>query len=204
MNATDIDQADAIRLQAIAPWVRRANREITKRIADARAHAEQSLDNRRSGYSREQLKTAQDRLQELQQCLIGSGVGQRGLVQDARAAFYGQAYREWLLLIPKEVRWEKALPTTAGERDARTMLVHGISLLAEVGPTFEQVGKQLKSAINAAQSGSSGHQTIDTWERQAGSNLQSRILTVLSDSEVKIRDDVGRSMIRPELRSWTK
>lgn len=200
-----IDEADAVRLQAIAPWVRKANREITRRIADARAHAEQSRENRHPGYGRQQLKTAQDRLQELQQCLIGSGLGTMGLIQDARADFYRRARREWLQLIPPQVLHLRPELVAKEERQTRSMFLHGVSLLAEVEPEFVKTESQLRAATNAAQSqpGGSGHQTIDTWERQATSNLQGRILTVLSDSEVKIRDDVGRSLIKPELRSWT-
>lgn len=205
----DIDEADAARLRSIAPWVRRANREIERRVADARAHAERSLDPQpHPGAARQKLKAADSRLQELQRCLIGSGLGPAGLVQDARAEFYRQAHRDWEPMIPEQVRNPKGGPTMTGEMKARAFFIHDRSLLAEMEPTFQQAERSLKSSLNASTTTSRdterAYVTLDTWEKKTSDSIKQRVLTCLSDAEVAIRDLVGRSLIRPDLRSWTE
>ena len=197
----NIDAADNLRLQTIAPWVRRADREISRRIADARVHAERSIS--RTNASSRHLVTALTRLAELQECLIGSEIDPSGgLVQDARADFYRLAHKQ---PIPEAIRDPHAIGTDSGRRSAMTLTLFGLSPLAEIQAIFLPIRNSLKTTIALARQYDMDSQgramVLDTWEKQSSDRISQAITGMLSNSEVAIFNLVGHEMIKPELRA---
>lgn len=197
----NIDAADKLRLQAIAPWVRRCNREIERRIADARAHAERSV--ARSNASAKHAVTAEQRLEELMECLIGSEINPlRGVIQDARAGFYHRAFQQ---TIPESIRDPRATGTHSGEASARELRLWGLTPMAEMQAIFLPIRNSLKTTIALAkqhQMDSAQRATVlDTWEAQAVNRIGQAVLGMLSNSEVAIFNLVGHSMIKAEMRA---
>ena len=196
----DIDAADKLRLQAIAPWVRRANREIARRVADAAAHAERPSTRANPG---RHLITPIERLADLRECLVGSGeTNIRGIIPDARAAFYRMAFRQTM---PDAIRDASALPTRYGETQARTVSLFGLSLFAEIQPVFLSAINGLKTTLHMIQTQDMNSQqrsdAMDTWETMTRNKIQQAVMGMLSDAEVAIMNLVGRQMIRPEFRA---
>lgn len=194
-----IDAADRLRLQAIAPWLRKANAEITRRIGDARAHAERSL--ARSNASAKHLVTAQTRLEELQTCLVGTESSpHRGVIQDARAHCYAAAFRQSL---PESIRDSAAIPTPFGERSARELKLWGLTPLAEMQAVFLPVQNSLRTSLALAKLSEpdSRESILDTWETRAIDRISQAIVGMLSNSEAAIFNLVGHSMVKPELRA---
>lgn len=201
----NVDAADKLRRQAIAPWAIKANRAIKTRIEDARAHAERSLGRARyPGQSRIQVETALQRLWELQECLVGSGPeSTRGIVQDARADFYRRAFGSWSIMIPPECLDPRVGSTRHNEDVCRKLTLFGLTLLAEVSPAFLSAENSLRTTLHAADrmEPTQQRESLDLWENKARNAIQSKIEGMLSDSEVAITEMVGQSMIRVEMRA---
>lgn len=200
----NIDAADKLRLQAIAPWARRANREIERRIADARAHAERSV--ARSNASAKHAVTAEQRLEELMECLIGSEANpHRGVVQDARVGFYRKAFQQ---PIPESIRDPHAIGTHSGEASARELKLWGLTPMAEMQAVFLPIKNSLKTTMALARQYQMDSQQrgmiLDTWEAQAVARIGQAITGMLSNSEVAIFNLVGHQMVKAEFREKSR
>jgi hypothetical protein len=210
------EERDAVRLEAIAPWAKRAQARIESRVADARAHAESAVTKAAIGaedgretwrlLARQRSATAaKSRLEELSDWLTGSSrLSLSGLIQDARAKLYRSAFDHMRPLIPPEVLDDAASPNGSGERAARGLILHAKSPLQEIAPVFLAATQSLQSTINACASDTVSPKQrngmLDSWEKRTADAINQKVAEMLSDSDVAICNLVGRQLLREEFR----
>jgi hypothetical protein len=213
-----IDPLDAPHIERLRPWLINAWSAIDTQIENARAHAEKGMTrvvvNAEEGRStwrslnrQKSAQAAQKRLGELRLHLVGSGkMSLYGLVQDARAEFYVQSFDHWRaqpgfdkILDPSVV------PTVSGARKHRGLIIHDMSPFQEIAPVFLSISDALTRAMNAAAvQGLTDKQQdaiFSQWENKAKERLKMKAKEMLSDSQIRILGDVGRSMVREDMRS---
>lgn len=211
-----IDPADLPHITLLMPWIDRANQEIETQVENAASHAEKSLtrsvvsanDGRqtwRTIAGQRSAKAAFKRLDDLSEFLVGrTKTSLQGHVQDARAAFYRDAFLHWRPLIPVKILDEKASWTASGERAARGLILFGMSPLSEISPVFLTARNGLQAALNAAAVQSSTEKqrqdVLDTWESRTIDSLKRKIAGMLSDSQIGVMNMVGQTMVKQEFR----
>lgn len=204
----DRDQDERAAAERVRPWVERCDRLIRARLLDARSHAWHALTgvvvNARDGQatrlaarSTRSYGAARERLAELRDGLLDA-------IQDARADFYRAGFVAWEGKIPGQLLDERAGPTRAGERNARSLLIHGRDLKADLSGSIEAIDRDLVAAITLAglrtATDRQARDHLDGWAARASMALQRQIRTLISDSDVAIYWAVGRSLILPEFR----
>jgi hypothetical protein len=212
-----IDPADVPHIERLKPWIDKANRAIDSAVEHARLHAGRSMtsavvsaDEGRATWrllrKQKSAKAAHDRLKELMALLVGPGqVSLSGLIQDARAKFYHQAFDHWKCNLPSAVMDPDASPVQSGERDARGLIIHGKSPYKEIEPVFLTASSALTTAMNAAAVKDLDDRTIDgifdIWENNTAARMYQKVREMLSDSQIAILGMVGQSMVKEEMRN---
>jgi hypothetical protein len=212
-----IDPLDAPHIERLRPWLIKAWTAIDSQVENARAHAEKGMtravinaDEGRSTWRQlnrqKSARAAQKRLDDLREHLVGIGkVSLGGLIQDARDKFHREAFEHWRA----QPGFDKILdpdarPTANSIRMARGLIIHDKSPFEEIAPVFLSISQQLTSAMNAAavQGLPERHQDaiFSTWENKAKDRLKQKAKEMLSDSQIRILGDVGRSMVREDMR----
>lgn len=222
---------ESARVAALGQWSAKAARLIDARIGDARAHAWNAITQRvvtapdgrktwRQAVLTKGYRAALARLKELEEELGGpTAMSLRGLIRDARAAFYKQSFDLWS--IPDELLAPNPRPTKKGEQAARGLVIHGYNLVGVSyafrndagGGQHLQVKGEITQVIDTAASGLQAAVTLagrremtdrqsnailDGWEVQKAHAIRQRVDGLLSDSEVAIYNLVGREMIDPK------
>lgn len=128
-----------------------------------------------------------------------------GYVQNCRATFYCEAFAYWAPRVPPEILDLDAKPKPSGERQARGLVLFGMSPRQELKPAVDEAGRTLQAALNLGASPTvQQHQRDDVlaaWETKTVELLNRKVAQLLSDSLVAIQTMVGRDMILPEYRS---
>ena len=204
---TETDYNDLLReqLRRRKRWMDRCSREIVARLADAEAHARKAVtetlraapDGRptaRVATRNPSFQAANARLDDLLSSLAGPRRDSlEGLLRDARADFYREAFEDWRPHLDEDTHRTDAGPTQEGERIARGAIVHGYELHHELEGIFEQSKRSLFAVVNAA--GRRGSPTgrrdaardlFATWRTQAATSLARRCESVLADSQSAI------------------
>lgn len=212
-----IDPLDAPHIERLRPWLVKAWSAIDTQIENARAHAEKGMtravvtaDEGRSTWRQinrqKSAQAAKSRLDDLRVYLVGPGkTSLDGMIQDARAKFFRNAFDYWRVQ-PKfdKIMDPKAGPTLAGIRVARGMILNDASVFEEIAPVFLSIANALTTAMNAAAVQGLGEKQQDaifaTWEQKAKDRLKMKAKEMLSDSQIRILGDVGRSMVREDMR----
>jgi hypothetical protein len=213
------DPHDAPHLARLTPWVIKANAKIASSIEDARAHAEKSLTrgviNAAEGRSTWRMlksqgsaKASQNRLNDLLDFLAGSGVSSLdGLIQDARAKFYREAFDHWHSQPEpfKSAFDPQAKPKASGELKARGLILWGLSPRQELASVFLSASNGLKAATNAAAIPGTKDSMIDSlfdgWQDKTTKSIQKKVALELSNSQVAILNMVGRDMVKGEFKA---
>jgi hypothetical protein len=178
--------------EALRPWVERAGRLITDRLADARAHAE-------AGRTFE----ANQRLAELRRELFDRETADGGsLLSNARAAFYRQGFHAE----PFDLAIHRPLyPGQAGELAARFSLIGGRNQYLDARLLIEDAVGSLRGLASTAailrDSKPPEHwpAQFDGWERRQAGRLTSHFRSALSDAQMALYSAVGQLRIKPEL-----
>jgi hypothetical protein len=208
---------DSVRVAAVRQWSVSAARLIDARIGDARAHAWNAITQRvvtapdgrktwRQAVMTRGYKAAESRLEELTESLVGRDAASlKGLVRDARAKFYHDAYDAWRPIA--ETNWPElmklaARSTKAGEDVARGLVIGPHILWDEVDSVVQAAIRGLRVAVTTAgQTDMSDRLTnavLDGWELQKANAIKRRVQDVLNDSYVGIYWLVGHEMIDPK------
>jgi hypothetical protein len=206
---------DSARVAAVRQWSVKAATLIDARIGDARAHAWNAITQRvvtapdgRKTWQQAVLtrsyKAAVTRLDEIADDLAGpSKYSLDGLLRDARAAFYRDAFGRWNFepqyLAPNPV------PTKSGERVARGLVIHGYDLRSEVLDATQTASNGLQAAVTMAgrrdMTDDQARAVLDGWESQKAHAIRQRVDGLLNDSYVAILNLVGREMIDPKFHA---
>lgn len=205
---------ETLRRDSIVRWHAKALRVIADRLADARGHAWNALTERvaKAGDGRSTWRAARTsrgyqaataRMDELARALRGkTPLSLDGLIRDARAAFYREAFPLLEPTIPAEVRKPKWGPTKAGEDAARGMVIHGVDLASEVDATIAAAKAQLKAAINLAgrrdELDRAAAGRLDRWEEASLRAIRAKAMATLSDSEAAAFNLAAADMIDPK------
>lgn len=163
----------------LIPHLRRADRLIVARLKDARAHAH-----------RGDVVTATQRLVDLHHSLIGPDGG--GVIGDARAAFYRDAYRHEPF--DAELHDPARLHPSAEEAHAaRTAPVGRVDAHRDLGVLIERARRGLVVAT--------GNPTaIDTWHEQHATAIRAWARRTLSDSQIALTAATNYLRLLPEFR----
>lgn len=168
---------------ALVPHIKRADRLIVARMADARSHAKIGL-----------VAWATQRLADLHLGLMGPDGS--GLIGDARAAAYTYAYHAGY--DPDLHDPDRRYSTAEGARAARTAPIGGVDAHRELGVHVERA----RLGLIAAQAGdAAGRATaLDAWHEQHSAALRSWARRRLSDDQVSITAAIGWLRQKPEYR----
>jgi hypothetical protein len=186
----------------LTPWITQAQALVAGKIEDAAAHAEKVLTARLKGTpdgrptARLQVKSrsykaAESRLLELRTALIGpTPQALTGLLRDARAAFFAEAFGLWKPLLDPDYYNLDVEPTQQGRNTARGAIIHGIDLYREMAGVFEPARRGLFTAVNLAAGLNTPHdraaQIIETWRKQSTDRISQACAVTLSDSQLAL------------------
>lgn len=164
---------------ALAPHLRRAGRLIAARLDDAKAHALGGA-----------IATATQRLVDLHHDVAGPDG--RGIVGEARAAFYWDSYR--LDPFDPEIHDpDRRFPTSEEATAARTAPIGGVDAHRDLAVHIERARRGLVTATgNPA--------AIATWHQQQMMAMKAWARRTLSDSQVGLMSAIGAHRMRPEFR----
>lgn len=218
MTRRDLDRKAAVQGRTLDVWLKEARRLVDDKVADARAHAITAVTDtlkrtpdgrktlRKASQSRS-YKAAENRLAELWAALCGpSTASLKGLVRDARAAFYVDAVSLWGSFIPEEFR-DDPIDMISGLRAARGMVLHGTELRKEIGAPIERARRTLLAAVAVAGSRSTpvraSTEVLVTWARKSSDAIFAATRLALSDSLGAADAMALYDLVKPEFRSET-
>lgn len=217
LRPTTIDDSER-RLEAdVAEWTARADALVRAKFADAAAHARRAVTNAlraeadgrptlRKASASPSTRAAAARLDELRTALIGPRKDSLdGLLRDARAAFYRDAF-DWVApYLVAGVHRMDGRPTDAGADVARGAVIHGYDLAAEFAALFAQSASTLSACLNLAGARDASPRTADVllgaWEDKRRRAVSNRCRLVLGDSARALLWAVEQALVLPTRRS---
>jgi hypothetical protein len=210
MTSRDAERIAAQMDARMRPWVAKAVTlirgnaitETLRNTPDGRATARKATNS-------PSYVAATKRLHELADALAGpSKTSLEGLIRDARADFYREAFKLWTPIIPENLRNPKATPTQKGEDAARGAIILGRDPRLDLVGLADDSERSLFAAVNLAGRKSANDRLVkdllDTWRDRVAQRFVNQVAMMLSDSDTSIHYVVGRLMIKPELSSKLK
>jgi hypothetical protein len=199
----------------LAGWQHRAAALVARKLGDAEAHATKALtdtlkrhpDGRptlRRAASSVSYQAATGRLTELLTGLAGpSRYSTVGLLRDACEDCYARAFEAWRPFIPESL-WARpdGQPTAANLLSARTLVVHGYDLRAELAGPIAAASQRLLAVVAQAAARTTPEHVetdlVETWRRQSEAGLTTLVKRVLSDWQKAADTRAGRDLVHAD------